>query len=124
LEDYVRQIAAISMMILCGCAPLTGVELELDASTSELHGWFAAKEGVWTLFPPANLNRAYQLYPENRDQKCVALVNATGLLRTDYDTLDGRLVTVIGMALSYDSLDIIQGEGGIDGLLQRRYYNG
>jgi hypothetical protein len=107
-------------MLLNGCASLVEVELAVDADTRQLTGWLSAT-GEWALFHTARLSSDYYPYPENEDERCLTLVNATGSPRSDYARLHGRLVTVNGVRVEYDSLVI--GQSDVDVLLQRRYFN-
>jgi hypothetical protein len=116
----VRQAFVIATLTLSGCASLAKVDLAVDADTVELTGWFSAR-GEWALFHTARLSSDYYPYPENEDERCLTLVNATGSPRSDYAGLDGKLVTVSGMRVQYDSL--LVGQSDVDVLLQRRYFN-
>lgn len=120
-SNGMRQSTVIAFALLSACTPLTDVKLPMDANTSELLGWFGGARGEWALFPATSLDRDYYPYTENEDEKCVTLVNATGLPREDYYGLDGELVTAMGRPLSYDSLVI--GQSDVDVLLRRRYFD-
>jgi len=94
--------------------------LDPGPDTTRMTGWLELR-GEWGLYPndrfmPHNYSR-----PGDAD-KCVSLIDATGLRGGALRRIDGKLVEIEGEALDYDRLDL--GTRGIDLVMSTRYYKG
>lgn len=108
-------LAACSVSSVPNCLPK---EIELKQDTRRIEGWFSAK-GEWILFPTKSF-RDYSPFGRDENQKCVSLVNGTGLERTRYQSLEGDRIVVTGFVVRYESLS--SGDSVHDRLLSKKYF--
>jgi hypothetical protein len=93
--------------------------IELDASTVRLEGWFEGRKVEWILFPTKDFD-SYYPFDRKENEKCVTLVNGTGMEPAKFAPLEGRRVVVTGVPVRY--ADLKEGTSDADRLLAKRYY--
>jgi hypothetical protein len=105
----------------CVAIPAAKQPIELAEDTLQLHGWLVTRvDWEWELFPRSDIEN-YDPFVNDDSQRCVTLLNRTGLAADDYHALHGRKVVVWGTALRYDALK--DGENDGDRVLAKKYYN-
>ena len=112
---FATRVWASSQVISGDCLPIT-----LDMNTTRMEAWMSARAYLMV-----NATRNYATFnPFGKDegQRCVSLVNDTGVRTDDYRGFDGKRVIVTGVAVRYD--DIPVGETDVDQLFFFRYYHG
>ena len=90
----------------------------LERSTVRIEGWFSAR-GEWMV----NSQKDYQTYyPIGKDEndRCVSVINDTGVDRSNFAALDGKQVVVSGFAMPYE--DLQPGSTYADRVMSKRYY--
>ena len=106
-----------------GYAAVRGEEtiqpIDLDASTVRLERWFDQSTYEWALFPMKDFD-SYVPFDRKESDKCVTLVDRTGLKRDELARLQGLRVVITGVAVRYR--DLTDGTTAADRLLAKKYY--
>lgn len=110
-----------SLAILSGCSSMKethSTSIALASDSQNISGWISVK-GEWALFP-TKIKRSYSPYNKAESEKCVSLINGTGIKRSEFLHLQGKKVVVNGVSLKYE--DLKEGEEPYQRLLSKRFY--
>lgn len=109
-------LALISTACVARSVSPGGIVVNSDGT--KISGWFSAR-GEWALFPKRN-KTDYNPYTTNDNEKCVSLVNKTGLSRSRFEKVNNKYISLTGFAVAYDKL--ADGNSPSDKLLSKKYF--
>lgn len=126
-EQKMRRLLPLAalVVVIAGCAsapPTTGnapAEIVLEKNTVRLEGWFSAR-GEWMVSPISGGIEDFNPLEKPPNQRCVSVVNDTGVHRSEFAALDGKRVIAIGFVMNY--YDVPVGPSYVDRITEKRYY--
>lgn len=115
-----RSILATFVLMSGGCASANYQPevLFLEPNTTSISGWLS-NSGEWMLFARP-LGEDYNPYTSDETERCISIVNDTGIPRREFSRYGGKHVKAVGHAERYSSLK--DGETQYDRLLSKKYY--